>query len=150
MVDSLSCFCFHKWCNKCLCIYCPACGVVHVQDSLLLMGINSPLSGRRWVSSLLSEWSFTIYTTSHNRKSDLLSEALDISFFLSIYHLNFYFRILTKLLFLSFVSYKYLCMTPNSRSNFRAGVSINTHSLILSPIELLGMINVSSKVGRGL
>ena len=63
-VDSLSYFSFqpvlHDWCIK-------GRGMVHIKESLLLIGTSSPCGGSGFPLSL-SEWSFTICPTPYNRK----------------------------------------------------------------------------------
>ena len=35
----------HDWCNKCLGICYPVCGVMHIKEPLLLIGKSSPCGG---------------------------------------------------------------------------------------------------------
>ena len=70
MVDPLSCFSFqpvlHDWCNKgCMCY--PVCGMMHIKESLLLIGNSSPYGGSRFPLSL-SKWFFTICLTPYNHE----------------------------------------------------------------------------------
>ena len=45
MVDPLSYFSFqpvlHDWCNKCCGMHYPVCGIMHIKETLLLIGRNS-------------------------------------------------------------------------------------------------------------
>ena len=70
MVNPLSYLSFqpvlHDWCNKCRGMCYSVCGMVHIKESLLLIG-NSPYGGSGFPLSL-SEWSFTICLTPYNRK----------------------------------------------------------------------------------
>ena len=53
----------HDCCNKGRGMYYPVCGMVHIKESLLLIGKSSPcISGSGFLLSL-SEWSFTISPT---------------------------------------------------------------------------------------
>ena len=60
----------HVWCNKGRGIYYPVCEVVHIKDSLLLIGNSRTGSGGRGFLGVfsLSEWSFTICMTQYNCK----------------------------------------------------------------------------------
>ena len=64
-VDPLSYFSFqpvlHDWCNKGCGMCYPVCGM------MLLIRKSRPCGGSRFPLSL-SEWSFTIYQTTYNRK----------------------------------------------------------------------------------
>ena len=72
MVDPLSYFSFqpvlHDWCNKGRSMCYPICGMVHIKESLLLIGKSNLCSGCSGFSLSLSEWFFTICPTSYNRK----------------------------------------------------------------------------------
>ena len=72
MVDSLSYFLFqpvlHDWCNKGPGMCYPVCGMMHIKESLLLIGKSSPCGGSGFLLSL-SEWSFTICLTPYNHAS---------------------------------------------------------------------------------
>ena len=57
----------HDWCNKGCCMCYPVCGMVHIKETLLLIGKSSPCGGSGFPLSL-SEWSFTICPTPYNRK----------------------------------------------------------------------------------
>ena len=46
----------------------PACGMVHIKDSLLLTGKSSPCRGGSGSLLSLSEWSFTMCPTSYDCK----------------------------------------------------------------------------------
>ena len=59
MVDPLSNFSFHDWCNKGRGMCYPVCGMVHIKEPLLLIGKSSSCGGSGFPLSL-SEWSFTI------------------------------------------------------------------------------------------
>ena len=48
-------------------MYYPVCGMVHIQEPLLLIGKSSPCGGSGFPLSL-SEWSFAICPTPYNRK----------------------------------------------------------------------------------
>ena len=45
MVDPLSYFSFHDWCNKGRGMCYPACGMMHIKERLLLIGKSSLCSG---------------------------------------------------------------------------------------------------------
>ena len=49
----------HDWCNKDRGMRYPVCGMVHIKESLLLIGKSTPCGGSGFPLSL-SEWSFTI------------------------------------------------------------------------------------------
>ena len=72
MVDALSYFSFqpvlHDWCNKGrgMCYF--VCGIVHIIESLLLIGKSSLCSGGCGIPLSLSKWSFTICPTTYNLK----------------------------------------------------------------------------------
>ena len=55
-------------------------GVVHIKDTLLLIGKRSPCSGGSGFPLLLSVWSFTIYTTPYNRQYNVMSASLNKAF----------------------------------------------------------------------
>ena len=63
MLDPVSYLSFqpvlHDWCNK-------GCGMVHIKDTLLLIGRSSPCGGSGFPLSL-SEWFLTICLTPYNR-----------------------------------------------------------------------------------
>ena len=67
MVDPLSYFSFqpvlHDWCIKGCGMCYPVCGMVHIKESLLLIGRSSSYSGGSGFPLSLSEWSFSIYPT---------------------------------------------------------------------------------------
>ena len=44
---------------------CPVCGIMHINEPLLLIGKSSPCGGSGFPLSL-SEWSFTICQTPYN------------------------------------------------------------------------------------
>ena len=71
MVDTLSYFSFepvlHDWFNKGHGMCYPVCGMLHIKESLLLIGKSSPCCGSRFPLSL-SYWSFTICLMPYNRK----------------------------------------------------------------------------------
>ena len=71
MVDSLSYFLFqpvlHDWCNKGYDMCYPVCGMMHIQEPLLLIRKGSPCGGSGF-RLLLSEWSFTICVMPYNCK----------------------------------------------------------------------------------
>ena len=73
-VDPWSYFSFqpvlHDWCNKGCGMYYPVCGILHIKETLLLIG----------KSSLLSEWSLTICLTPCNCKYNVLSALLNKTF----------------------------------------------------------------------
>ena len=76
VVDPLSYFSFHDWCNKGRGMCYPVCGMVHIKEPLLLIRKNSPCGGSGFHLSL-SEWSFTICPMPYNRKFfDLLNVAM--------------------------------------------------------------------------
>ena len=56
----------HDWCNKGRGMCCPVCGMVHMEQPLLLIGKSSPCGGGGF-PILLSEWSFTICLMPYNR-----------------------------------------------------------------------------------
>ena len=62
-VDPLSYFSLQPvlqdWCNKGHGMHYPVCGMMHIKDSLLLIGKSSPCGVRFPLS--LSKWSFTIF-----------------------------------------------------------------------------------------
>ena len=58
---------FHDWCNKGHGRCYPVCGMVHINEPLLLIERSSPCGGNRF-PLLLSEWSFTICLMPCNRK----------------------------------------------------------------------------------
>ena len=70
-VDQLSYFSFqpvlYDWSNKGRGMCNLVCGMMHIKESLLLIGKSSPCGGSGFLLSL-SEWSFTIYLTPYNRK----------------------------------------------------------------------------------
>ena len=70
-VDPLSYFSFqlvvHDWRNKGRGMYYPVCGMMHIKESLLLIG-KSSLCGGSGFPVLISEWSFSICPTPYNRK----------------------------------------------------------------------------------
>ena len=53
-------------CNKVHGMCYPVCGVVHIEDPLLLVGKSSPCSGHSRFPLSLSQWSFTICPTPYN------------------------------------------------------------------------------------
>ena len=72
--DPLSYFPFHQWstgfqwCTKGRCMYYPVCEMMHIKQSLLLIGNSSPCGGSGFPLSL-SEWSITIIClTPYNHK----------------------------------------------------------------------------------
>ena len=68
MVDPLSYFSFqpvlHDWCNKGHGMCFPVYEMMHIKESLLLIGKSSPCSWSGFPLSL-SEWSFTIFVRRH-------------------------------------------------------------------------------------
>ena len=70
-VDPLSYFLFqpvlHDWCNKGCGMCYPVCGMMHINEPLLLIGKISLCGGSGFPFSL-SEWSLTICLTPYNRK----------------------------------------------------------------------------------
>ena len=70
-VDPLSHFSFHPvlhvGVNKGRGMCYPVCGMMHIKETLLLIGKSSPCGGSGFPFSL-SEWSFTICLTPYNRK----------------------------------------------------------------------------------
>ena len=71
MVDPLSYFLyqplFHDWYTKGRGMCYPVCGMVHINEPLLLIGKSSPCGSSRFPLSL-SVWYFTICLTPYNRK----------------------------------------------------------------------------------
>ena len=63
IVDPLNYFSFqpvlHDWCSKGSGMYCPAYGMEHAKELLLLIENSSPCGGRGFPISLF-EWSFAI------------------------------------------------------------------------------------------
>ena len=57
----------HDRCNKGCGMYYHVRGVEHIKDTLLIIGKSSPCSIDSGFPLLLSEWSFTVYQTPHNR-----------------------------------------------------------------------------------
>ena len=57
----------HDWCNKGRGMYYLVYGMMHIKETLLLVGKSSPCGGSGFPLSL-SEWSFTICLTPYNRK----------------------------------------------------------------------------------
>ena len=53
-------------------MYYPVCGIVHIADSLLLIGKSSPCIGGSRFS--LPEWSLTICPMTYNCKQNVLSK----------------------------------------------------------------------------
>ena len=70
MVDSLRYFSFqpvlHDWCNKGRGMCYPVCGMMLINEPLLIIGKSSLCGGRGFPLSL-SEWSYTICPTQYNR-----------------------------------------------------------------------------------
>ena len=70
IVDPGSYFSFqpvlHDWFHKGRGMYYPVCGVMHIKELLLLIGMGSPCGGSGFPLSQ-SEWLFTICPTSYNR-----------------------------------------------------------------------------------
>ena len=62
-VDPLGYFSFqpvlHDWCNKGRGICYPVCGMMHIKEPLLLIGMSSPCGGSGFPLSL-SVWFFTM------------------------------------------------------------------------------------------
>ena len=56
------------WCNKDRGMCYPVCGMVHIKEPLLLIGMSSPCGGSSGFPLSLSEWSFTICPSPYNRK----------------------------------------------------------------------------------
>ena len=54
----------------------PVCGMMHIKQTLLLIGKSSPCGGRGFSLSLY-EWSFTICLTPYNHKYNVLSMSLN-------------------------------------------------------------------------
>ena len=88
VVDRLNYFSFqpvhHDWFNISRDMYYPVCGVMHITESLLLIGKCNPYSGSGFPLSL-SEWCFTICVTADNRKLNVLCASLNktVPFFIS-------------------------------------------------------------------
>ena len=59
----------------------PVCGMVHINELLLLLEKSSLCSGGSW---FLSEWSFTICPTSYNRLKTVLNASLNKTFLPSL------------------------------------------------------------------
>ena len=79
-VDPLSYFSFHPVLHD-RGVYYPVCGMVHIIESLLLIGKNSPCIGGSGFPLSLSEWSFTICPTAYNHKfKNVLSGSLNKTF----------------------------------------------------------------------
>ena len=82
-VDPLSYFSFqpvlHDWCNKGCGMCYPVCGMVHIQEPLLLIEKSSPCGGSGFPISI-SQWSFTICLMPYNRKYNVLSASLNKTF----------------------------------------------------------------------
>ena len=57
----------HNWCNKGCGMCYPVCGMVHIKETLLLIGKNSPCDGSGFPLSQ-SEWYFAICLMPYNRK----------------------------------------------------------------------------------
>ena len=55
-------FLIPDWCNKGCGLYYPVCGMMHIKETLLLIGKSSLCGGSGFPLSL-SEWSFTICLT---------------------------------------------------------------------------------------
>ena len=66
MVNPLSYFSF-DWCNKGRGMCYSVCGMIHIKEPLLRIGMSS-LCGGSGFPLKLSEWSFTICLTQYNRK----------------------------------------------------------------------------------
>ena len=70
-VDQLSYFSFqpvfNDWCKKDRGMCYPVCGMVHIKETLLLIGKSSLCGGSGFPLSI-SEWSFTICPTPYIRK----------------------------------------------------------------------------------
>ena len=62
----------HDWYNKGNGMCYHVCGIVHIKEPLLLIGMNSPCCGSGFLLSL-SEWSFTICLMPYNRKIKCMS-----------------------------------------------------------------------------
>ena len=82
-VDPLSYFSFqpvlHNWCNKGRGMCYTVCGMVHIKEPLLLIDKSSLCAGNRFPFSL-SQWSLTICLMPYNRRSNVLSAMLNITF----------------------------------------------------------------------
>ena len=83
MVNPLSYFSFqpvlHDWCNNGRGMSYPVCGMMHIKETLLLIGKSSLCGGNRF-PLLLSEWSLTICLTPYNRNKNVLSASLNKTF----------------------------------------------------------------------
>ena len=66
----------HDWCNKGRGMYYSVYGMMHIKESLLIIG-KSILCGGSGFPLSLSEWSFTICLTPYNRKKNVLSVSLN-------------------------------------------------------------------------
>ena len=84
MVNPLSYFLFqpvlYNWCNKSCGMCCAVCGMVHIKDSLLLIGKCSSCSGGSRFPLSLYEWSLTICLMPYNRIKNVLSALLNKAF----------------------------------------------------------------------
>ena len=69
----------HNWYNRGCGMYYPVCGMMHIKEPLLLIGMSSPCGGSGFPLSL-SEWSFTICLTPYNHPSNVLSVSLNKTF----------------------------------------------------------------------
>ena len=82
-VDPLSYFSIqpvlHDWCNESRGMCYPVCGMVHIKESLLLIGKSSPCCDSGFPFSL-SEWSLTICPCHIIVKSNVLSATLNKTF----------------------------------------------------------------------
>ena len=81
MVDPVSYFSLQPvlddWCNKGRGLCYPACGVVHIKDSLLLIVKSSPGSGGSGFPLSLYEWSFKICLTPFNNVKNVVGASLN-------------------------------------------------------------------------
>ena len=72
-------------------MYYPICGMMHIKETLLLIGKSSLCDGSRFPLSL-SGWSFTICLTPYNRKlKNVLSASLNKIFHSLLKHAYFYY-----------------------------------------------------------
>ena len=59
----------HDWCYKCRGMYYPVCGMGHIKEPLLLIGISSLCSGSNGFPLSISVWSFTIIMSDVKKKT---------------------------------------------------------------------------------
>ena len=90
-VDSLRYFSFqpvlHDWCNEGSGMCFPVCGMVHIKESLLLIGKSSLCGGSGFPFSL-SEWSLTISWPHKTTLYDNKSSNICYEWHVSLVHLD--------------------------------------------------------------